>query len=523
MLADVLGNFLDAVAEREFAAPLMELLRVRGFSDIHFVHGSFEFGKDLIAKHDGNGHLEQWAFQSKAGDLNLGEWNRLRGQLESLRTNAIAHPSFDSSAPRRPVLVTTGRLVGGAAADAQQWAEYLRARGEAPVEIWDRERLIEYLSPEVAMAGATPASLLAFLGRLETQVIDDRDIERFSREWLTGERTRLLAAGFQAILIANRFAASERLDLACVSALCLLRAACAKCHGLPANAPEWSTARIARRMFSDFAGRLWDRCVAETLDPREMIVSHELPTAFITYPVRCCRIVELLGLFGLLNAAIGKREEAERVTAYLEQFIAKHPGASHPISDRWAVSVVPPSLLLIRAGRSDAVMKWLTAVTRWVADRIQKGSGLSAADSTPQAEIEQLLGPALEHLQVTDRKESYLSSVLLDLAALLRKPEFYDLVINEVLAVRAVPTITTCNDDVHQYLPAGPNITVEPNPPYARNWEPTDGWTVAPHHRAEPDRRALDVIDRSWELLAISSVLRDRHFLSACRRMLPVG
>ena len=233
MLADVLGSFLDSVEEREFDAPLIELLRARGFCDIHFVHGPFEFGKDVIAKLDTNGQSEQWAFQSKAGDINLGEWNRLRGQLESLRTNPIAHPSFDSHAQRRPVLVTTGRLTGGAAPDAQQWAEYLRGRGEVPVEVWDRERLIEYLSPEIAIAGTIPASFLAFIGRLGAEVIDDRELERFSREWLDGPVEKLLADGFQATLIANRLAAIDRLDLACMTALCLLRAVWAKAHGAP--------------------------------------------------------------------------------------------------------------------------------------------------------------------------------------------------------------------------------------------------------------------------------------------------
>jgi hypothetical protein len=255
MLADVLGNFLDAVEEREFDAPLMELLRARGFHDIHFVHGPFEFGKDVIAKLDDTGRVEQWAFQSKAGDINLGEWNRLRGQLESLRINPIAHPSFDSHAQRRPVLVTTGRLVGGAAPDGQQWAEYLRGRGEVPVEIWDRERLIEYLSPEIAIAGTTPASLLAFIGRIGGEIVDDRELERFSREWLDGSVEKLAADGFQATLIANRFAATERLDLACMTALCLLRAVWAKNHGDP-TAQTLSAANVARKMFSVFCERL---------------------------------------------------------------------------------------------------------------------------------------------------------------------------------------------------------------------------------------------------------------------------
>ena len=338
MLADVLGNFLDAVEEREFDAPLMELLRGRGFHDIHFVHGPFEFGKDVIAKLDEHGAMQQWAFQSKAGDINLAEWNRLRGQLESLRTNPIAHPSFDPLVQRRPVLVTTGRLVGGAAVDAQQWAGYLRGRGEVPVEVWDRERLIEFMSPEIAIAGAIPASFMAFVGRMGTEAVDDRDLEKFSREWLEGASEKLLADGFQAAVIANRFVAIDRLDLACMSALCLVRAVWAKAHEAP-SAAALNGANLARKMFAVFCERLWQRCSPDMLDARAFIVSHELPTAFVTYPVRCSRVIELLGLFGLLNAAVGREDEANRIAEFVEQFIVSHPGAAHPISDRWAVSL----------------------------------------------------------------------------------------------------------------------------------------------------------------------------------------
>ena len=522
MLADVLGSFLDAAEEREFDAPLMELLRARGFFDIHFVHGPFEFGKDVIAKLDGAGGNEQWAFQSKAGDINQGDWNRLRGQLESLRTNPIAHPSFDREVPRRPVLVTTGRLVGGAAVDAQQWAEYLRGRGEIPVEVWDRERLIEYLSPEIAIAGTIPASFLAFIGRIGADVVDDRDLERFSREWLNGPAERLVADGFQAIVIANRFAATDRLDLSCMTALCLLRAVWAKAHGTH-SAQALRAANLARNMFAVFCERIWHRCSNETLDARAFTVSHERPTAFVTYPVRCSRLIELLGLFGLLNAAIGREAEAKEIAEFVEQFIVAHPGAAHPISDRWAVSLIPPSLLLIRGGRVDRVVDWLTAVTRWTEDRIEKAAGLAPVDATPKEEIERLVGSALENISLERRRESYVATTLLDLAALIGNGSFYELVINEVLAVRATPTVLTCADDVHQYQPAGPHVIVEPNPPYSHAWDPLDGWKVAPHHRAEPVSRFLDGIGRSWDLIAISSVLRDRHFLSACRRAISGG
>ena len=94
-----------AVTEREFDAPLL----AAGFTDVHFLHGVFEFGKDFIAKgpkppdgDTGTGNPALWvphqfALQSKAGDL--GE----------ARLDGLAHPSFDLGLPHAGVLVTTGR------------------------------------------------------------------------------------------------------------------------------------------------------------------------------------------------------------------------------------------------------------------------------------------------------------------------------------------------------------------------------------------------------------------------------
>jgi hypothetical protein len=110
LLDDVVGSFLDSVGEREFDAPLMALLRSHGFTDIHFVHGQYEFGKDVIAKSE-DGAPVQYVLQSKAGDLGLSQWTGIRGQIDLLRTNELSHPSFDRTLPRRAVLVITGRLI----------------------------------------------------------------------------------------------------------------------------------------------------------------------------------------------------------------------------------------------------------------------------------------------------------------------------------------------------------------------------------------------------------------------------
>ena len=50
MLRDVVGNFLETLTEREFDGPLVAILSTRGFTDVHFIHGAFEFGKDVVAK-----------------------------------------------------------------------------------------------------------------------------------------------------------------------------------------------------------------------------------------------------------------------------------------------------------------------------------------------------------------------------------------------------------------------------------------------------------------------------------------
>ena len=63
MIADVVGSYLDSLEEREFDGPFMALLRSLGFRDIHFLHGSFEFGKDFIAKRDDQSGPTQLSFR----------------------------------------------------------------------------------------------------------------------------------------------------------------------------------------------------------------------------------------------------------------------------------------------------------------------------------------------------------------------------------------------------------------------------------------------------------------------------
>src|SRR5680860_306278 len=71
LLRDVVGTFLDTLTEREFDGPLLAMLGAQGFTDIHFIHGTFEFGKDVLAKKidPATGETRQYVIQSKAGDI----------------------------------------------------------------------------------------------------------------------------------------------------------------------------------------------------------------------------------------------------------------------------------------------------------------------------------------------------------------------------------------------------------------------------------------------------------------------
>src|SRR5258707_3800249 len=174
MIENVIGNYLDSLEEREFDEPFMSLLRANGFTDIHFLHGAFEFGKDFIARGLDGGVVCQFCFQTKAGNIGIGNWGEARRQIDEMRPNKIPHSAFDRNLPIRAVFVTTGRLVGAARAASQEYREYLRNLGEVDFGVWELEDLIERMtySPEIGLAGNFEGQLHAILGKIDASQID---------------------------------------------------------------------------------------------------------------------------------------------------------------------------------------------------------------------------------------------------------------------------------------------------------------------------------------------------------------
>src|SRR6185295_9813982 len=211
MLRNVLEDYLSSIKERDFDFPLSSLLQGMGFYDIHFTHGGVEFGKDFIAKRVEDDVEYQYAIQSKRGDINQALWrNEIRGQFEEAIVSDLSHPQFNTSAPRKAVLVTTGRLSGNARLACQEFKAKLEAENRIhEIFFWEKEQLAQY-SEEFGFAGIHH-NMLAGLNefaqfyltysRALAGTLSDRQIEELSRFWLDESldyKKRILRASIEA-------------------------------------------------------------------------------------------------------------------------------------------------------------------------------------------------------------------------------------------------------------------------------------------------------------------------------------
>ena len=397
MLENAIVAYLDGLGERELDVPLRALLRAEGFHDIELVHGVSEFGRDFLAKHPGqDGQLRQFSVQSKVGDIGIGEWREVRDQLEDIRTVPIAHPVYDKDLPGTIMLVTTGRLKGDARAAANAYRDGLAAPWE--FEIWTRERLTALILThlQAALGDRAEGPLLRMLGAVDEGTIELVALERHTRKWIPPAGATIAAGDvLEAGLLASRLQRAGRLDLACYAALGVLRAQVAStADTIPIPGPVAAEITAAGDLFAMYAKALWDACDESTLSANGMIATHQEFGLWVTYPVRCTRLAELLALYGLWREARG--EEPAEIIDWLTRFLEAQPGCAHPVSDRHAVSLLPVGILL--AERTELLSEWLREAARWTADRHEGESiGLASVDASPEQEVEYLLGDLRAH------------------------------------------------------------------------------------------------------------------------------
>lgn len=430
MLRDVVGTFLSSLTEREFDAPLLALLARQGFTDIHFIHGSFEFGKDVVAKRTcpETGEVSQYAIQSKAGDIGLSGWREVRAQLEESEYNTRAHPNYDASLKRVAVLVTTGRLKGAAAVDAQEYKQSVEARGHAKVEFWDKITLTGWLlgDPESGLIGRPDDNFLEIVSAVTGGKLREPDLEKYTRRWLStdGDHSNALAlACIEAAVISNRFRTKQRLDLAAAVALHLLRAV----ETVNREEMEGALAASARRLFMSYADQLLLQAEPLLHDRYALARSAAGPFSIVTYPVIALRLFEIFGLLAMTAEVEGARDIATRARRAVVDLASKHPGSARPVSDDFAVSLFAPVLVL---HTSDLILckRYLHAVAEWVLDRYNfesGGLGLGAIGDSEEAVVERLLGGALESTTLSFRRQSFVATAVLDLMELVGLRELH--------------------------------------------------------------------------------------------------
>jgi hypothetical protein len=512
LLDDAVAAYLDAVGEREFDEPLLALIRSRGYTDVHLTHGAREFGKDVVAKLSD----EQWVWQSKVGDINHTEWRKIVEQLGELRLTNLGHGALDTSLPRRAVLVTTGRLTGNAPDLFRDYNERARQRSEPTLELWDRDTLLGDLSGnnDAILRGSSDGQLIAALGSIEEERTTMRSLETFSQRWMTWDEPRLTGLGvIEAALLCDRLHHADRLDLACHLALCLVRGTRSAVAGGKSPAVGAAT-----RLFEVYARRLWAECDDRLLD-RRALTGFSGVAGWVTYPARCARLAELLGLLALRMRASGDTEWVA-VADWTAAFVAAQPGTSRPIGDEYAVGLIPTALALALR-RRDAAERFLADVTVWLCDVHEKHwFGVAHVDADAREVVDQLLGAPFQHVELQKRRDSRIAAVVLDLCAALGMTGLYTDAFNDLAAVRVSPSVLRLAPGPSMWSRTGNDNRIDPNVSYAEVLGPE---TAGARHHDDVAGKEICEAGDAWDLLAVSSALRDRHFYRALSATLSTG
>jgi hypothetical protein len=509
------------VSERGFDATFLSLLRAAGFYDIHFTHGAFEFGKDVIAKFprtpsDPDGP-SQYAFQLKAGDIGSAEWTAIVGQLHELTSAYLTHPNFDKSLPRRFVLATTGELKGKAPLAARAFQEEVRDRGLGTFVTWEMPNLIELLSGRGLMPLSPSTGLESAIGRIAGT--DTRDDELESLLSPLVPRTRVSGAEAHRALLDNALCANALLERgrvfqAMTAVLNIVRIAAVQAY------TNDQAGKLVLRDAMDLLVATGNVALADLFlspsDSRKWMDWIGGYSRIVTYPVCCLRSVEFLGLRALHQRHCGDNGGFKCTVELLQQVFDGQPGVLHPISDRYAASLAPPILALAIAGDVARTERWLVATANWVCDRYEKSeAGLAPAHATADEEVRMLLGHALEVVQVTARRESLLAVAIADLAHSACPGRYAD-VVNEFLAVRIVPTALHGGDSVPGCFVGGGDTRWLLNIKYPDAVAPGG----LPHALLQRDHRVPERLGGVAAQLGIACLCRDRLFTDCYARAL---
>ena len=526
MLANVLAAYLDGIKEREFDLPLAALLRASGFCDIHFTHGSVEFGKDFIAKREENGTIIQYSFQSKAGDISQPDWrNEIMAQMLESLLSGLSHPSFDRDAPHQTVLVTTGKMLGNAALGLQDLNTTIQQTyGKRPVLLWDKENLITSLETN-GLEGVYQATASGFVkygtfyqvyGKTLEKDISHREIEEHSRQWLDvsmDSGRRLLCSAIESNIFSQVCQSRGMLYEAIFSHLTLIRTIMHQMYTVNNQDDTnqlcelyfqavYDLKRVLKEYLAD-AKSLWDSADNNL----SSVISSS--NSIIMYLVHCARIMQVAGCLYFLEL---EQSERDKITSFLTDFLSKEPGCANIPSDNHAISLVLPILSLCSSGHRNIAEQLLHDSAVWLCDKYQDGFGLADLSAGPYEEIVTLFGYPFDFIRVQPRRGSLAASVICDLSAFVASAELYTNIVNDIKAVKIVPQYWQIPDTTSLFFLDAEDIISYPKIDYIDDYRPFDSFAFADHIQHESRSFAITNLTGPFGPLLMMLLLRDRYF-----------
>jgi hypothetical protein len=510
MLAVAFENWTRHLNERGFDGSFIALLRASGFFDIRFRHGSFEFGKDFIAKRCEGDTVVQYAFQSKAGDIDVTEWTKLYSQINELTSGTLATVGFDRDLPRHSILVTTGRLLGKVPLSAGLFRDQVKERGDGNFDTWEVDTLMEMVQGAGPFASNPTEVGTKIVARILANLATDQELEKWLAEFANDAASggaslhrALLDNAICGAVMAEQNRPLHQLTIA----LNAIRLSAIRAHS---NQDEGrDLLRVALNSYVAQGETCFrDLLVAPANRSVWLAWCGCVSGHIVAYPVLCMRVLEFLGI-ALLSNVCGDQSNSSRWLECCKQILLHQPGVHHPISDRYAASIAPAVLALCTHGEAELARSYLRTTAKWTLDRYDNnGFGLAGPYATPAEEVRMLLGVPFEAVTLEPRQESLLLAAIADLAYYV-DPSLYSGIVNDMQAVRIVPTNLHGLDTAGAYTVADHDAT---RPLINITYPEAVTTARLPHHRLQDTPRVPEKLAGPAAVLALACLVRDRLF-----------
>lgn len=522
MLNLILDTYLDSIEkETDFYSPFMALLIEMEFHDVHFLHGSYEFGKDFIAKKEVDGKLLQYIFQLKAKNIDSGIWrSEIAPQLLNALTTSLSHPNFDSMLSRQVVFVNTRDFIGGAKLDSQNWNDdFVSKINPNKVLFWCKSQLCQYLH-EHGLMGIHHSTAQGFYDygrffRIYSECLQgkhsDQRLEIYSLCWLDMSlsiKKRILRATLESEVFARQLMRQGFIYEAIICHLATIRTILNASYGRPTN----TELEFLKHLYELALKRLFSLCshyISEIKTQWESAGKNLVAAGFngtFSYLVHTCRILEVAGLAYLLAENSAQQRE---LMDFIIEFYSSEPGVGKIPSDRFAVSIVLPVLMAVHQNEVDFAKSLVKKSSEWLL-----GTSIADFDANEYEEVSTLLGgslPEFKNLRVGGG--GLLKMVLTDLSAFVNDAEFYKEIFSILVGV-FYSTYWQIKDSDGITIVEGEDILQCPDLGFRINDSLNNfsDYDYSPHIYNDPKR--LSVVEKfgSFSPVMLMILLRDRYF-----------